>query len=59
MRPDHPRTKTVQLNIRTTPAEAAEIRDQARRRGMSITQLIVAALRYVARLRYDNGFLAD
>ena len=50
------RTRTKQLGIRLTDEELAEVRKQAERRGMSITRLILEAVRYVARLPFDGGF---
>jgi hypothetical protein len=52
------RTREHQLGIRLTAAELAEVREQAERRGMSITRLILEAVRYVARLPFDGGFKA-
>lgn len=52
----HRRERAAQINFRASPEEVAEIREQARRRGMTIRQLILSALRYVARLPYDYGF---
>ena len=53
---DHRRDRSEQINIRLTPDEAAELRAQAHRRGMSIVRLILDAVRYVARLPYNAGF---
>jgi predicted HicB family RNase H-like nuclease len=50
------RDRSEQINIRLTPGEAAELRDQAHRRGMSLVRLILEAVRYVARLPYNAGF---
>ena len=50
------RTRTRQLGIRLTDSELAEVREQAERRGMSITRLILEAVRYVARLPFEGGF---
>jgi len=50
------RNRGAQINIRLTDDEAAEVRAQARRRGISITRLILAAIRYVSKLPYEEGF---
>lgn len=50
------RTRARQINVRLTDDELAEVRAQADRRGMSITRLILEAVRYVAHLPFDGGF---
>lgn len=50
------RTRAVQLNIRLTEPEVEEIRDQARRRGVSLARLVLASVRHCARLEYTDGF---
>lgn len=53
------RTRTRQLGIRLTEAEITEVREQAERRGMSITRLVLEAVRFVARLPFNGGFRAQ
>ena len=50
------RTRTRQLAIRLTDAEIAEVRAQAERRGMSLTRLLLEAVRFVSNLPYEGGF---
>ena len=53
---DPARNRTHQVNIRLTTAEAAEVHEQARRRGMSVTRLLLEAVRAVSAMPYDGGF---
>ena len=50
------RSRGVQIGIRLTESEAAEIYGQAERRGMPITKLILEAVRAVAGLPFDGAF---